>query len=135
MSNAIKAGALYFAIVFFVGFLLGTTRVLLLIPQFGETVSVLLEGPFILGASWFVCGYAVRRARVEATVASRFAMGVCAFGLLMIAEVLLGVVGFGRSIDEQIASYATTPGFLGLAGQILFGLFPVIRLYLIAEKN
>lgn len=131
--KAIKAGAAYFAIVFAIGFVLGTIRVLFLVPQFGETFAVLVEGPFILGASWFVCGFVVRRLSVEVRITPRLIMGACAFGLLIIAEIMLGVIGFGRTLDQQIAAFASISGLLGLAGQILFGLFPALRLFLFRE--
>ncbi|MEO1135008.1 MAG: hypothetical protein AAFW68_00180 [Pseudomonadota bacterium] len=134
MLNALKAGILYFGIVFLVGFLLGIVRILFLVPQFGETFAVLTEIPFILGASWLVCGFVVRRLSVEAQFSSRLTMGVCAFGLLMIAEILLGVIGFGRTLDQQLAAFVSEAGFLGLAGQILFGLFPVLRLFLFGDE-
>ena len=39
--RATKAGALYAVIVFLVGFILGTIRVLLLAPRLGETTAVI----------------------------------------------------------------------------------------------
>ena len=51
--RAIEAGALYAIIVFVIGFILGTIRVLLLAPRLGETMAVSLEVAFILTASWF----------------------------------------------------------------------------------
>ena len=53
--NTLKAGVTYFAIIFALGFAFGTIRVLILLPHMGEMAAVLMEGPFILGASWFVC--------------------------------------------------------------------------------
>jgi hypothetical protein len=48
-------------VVFFVGFILGTVRVLLIAPRLGETAAVLLETPVMLVASWFVCRWYVKR--------------------------------------------------------------------------
>lgn len=48
MFRATEAGALYAIIVFLIGFILGTIRVLLLIPRLGETIAVILEAPSIL---------------------------------------------------------------------------------------
>jgi hypothetical protein len=53
--QATKAGALYAIIIFVVGFILGTIRVLLLAPRLGETTAVIIEAPIMLAASWFVC--------------------------------------------------------------------------------
>ncbi len=124
----VLAGAVYFTIVFAVGFLLGTIRVLGLTPAFGETAAVLIEGPFILGASWILCGFAIRRFNVPAQASSRLVMGGVAFILLIAAETLLGVFGFGRPLSDVMARYATFVGAIGLTGQALFGLFPVLQL-------
>lgn len=126
--TAFKAGAVYFAIVFALGFVLGTIRVLILLPHVGEMTAVLMEGPFILAASWIVCGMLVRRFAVAAALAPRLLMGASALILLLIAELLLGVYGFGRSLSEHVAHYGEAPGAIGLAGQILFGAFPVLQL-------
>jgi hypothetical protein len=53
--RAIEAGALYATMVFLMGFILGTIRVLLLVPRLGETIAVIVEAPIALAASWFVC--------------------------------------------------------------------------------
>ena len=57
--RATKAGALYANIVFLIGFILGTIRVLLLAPRLGETTAVIAEVPVMLAASWFVCRWCV----------------------------------------------------------------------------
>lgn len=126
--TAIKAGAAYFAIIFALGFVLGTIRVLILLPHVGEMTAVLMEGPFILAASWFVCGTLIRRFVVAARMAPRLVMGAAALALLLLAELLLGVYGFGRTLSEHFAHYGTAPGAIGLAGQFLFGVFPILRL-------
>ncbi len=125
--TSVVAGAVYFAIVFAVGFALGTIRVLGLAPALGETTATLIEGPFILGASWLACGFSIRRFNVAANASSRLTMGAVAFALLIGAETLLGVFGFGQTLGDVFARYGTTAGAIGLAGQILFGLFPLLR--------
>lgn len=121
------AGVAYFASVFAVGFLLGSLRVLILEPALGPLAAVLIETPFILSASWLLCGYWIKRFAVPSSIAPRIAMGGLAFALLMLAETLLGIVGFGRSLGEIFTGFKTAPGALGLAGQALFGLFPLMR--------
>ena len=125
--RAVRAGAVYFAIVFAVGFLLGTVRVLILAPTFGDTIATLIEGPFILGASWVVCGFVIQRLHVPSETSHRLIMGAIAFAMLIGAETLLGVFGFGQSLKEVVARYATLAGSIGLAAQILFALFPLYR--------
>ncbi|MHA7871876.1 MAG: hypothetical protein ACX939_05960 [Hyphococcus sp.] len=127
--KAIAAGAVYFAAVFALGFVLGTLRVFVLEPIIGPLAAVLIELPFILGASWFVCGMLIRRFAVPAGVYARFFMGLVAFALLITAEYVLARYGFGRTGDEQLRAMASAPGAIGLAGQILFALFPLMQIY------
>jgi hypothetical protein len=126
MRRAIQAGAAYFGAVFLVGFALGTVRVLALVPRIGELRAVLLELPVILAASWALCGWAQRRFGVPPVARDRLAMGGVAFGLLMIAEAALSF-GLGRSPGDYLSSFATAAGAAGLAGQIAFALFPLVR--------
>jgi hypothetical protein len=47
-SSAMKAGLVYFASVFAIGFVLGMIRVPILAPLFGDFIAVLIELPIIL---------------------------------------------------------------------------------------
>jgi hypothetical protein len=121
---ATKAGALYAIVVFSIGFILGTIRVLLLAPRLGDTTAVIIEAPIMLAASWFVCRWCVDRLDVRRTVPVRSLMGLVAF--LVLAEVGLGAL-FGRSLVDQLASYGSPSGAIGLAAQLIFAMFPVIQ--------
>jgi hypothetical protein len=57
---------------------------------------------------------------------ARIVMGEIAFVLLILAEVVLGTL-LGRSVLAVFAGFATTAGLLGLAGQALFGVFPLLQ--------
>jgi hypothetical protein len=129
VAAAIRAGSFYALIVFLIGFILGTIRVLLLAPRLGETVAVSLETPLMLAASWFVCRWCVDRLDVPPTVPNRSMMGVVAFAVLIFAEFGLAVLVFGRSGAEVVASYASVPGAIGLAAQIVFAAFPVVQVW------
>jgi hypothetical protein len=126
--RATKAGALYAIIVFVIGFILGTIRVLLVAPRLGETIAVIAEAPFILTASWFVCRWCVDRLNVTRNVPARSVMGLVAFVVLISAEVGLGVV-LGRSLLEQLTSYESPAGAIGLGAQMIFAMFPVIQVW------
>ena len=127
MSPTLNAGFLYFAIVFATGFVLGTLRVFVILPLTGELAAVALELPIILIISWLTCRKLVAQFSVPAMAAQRLAMGALAFCLLMLAEVGLSVLAFDRSGAEYFALLQTTPGLLGLAGQIAFALFPLLQ--------
>ena len=117
--RAAKAGALYAVIVFLIGFILGTIRVLLLAPRLDETIAVIVELPMMLAASWFVCRWCVERLDVRRTVPARLLMGLAALLVLMSAELGLAAV-FGRSVVDQLAAYGSPAGAIGLAAQVIF---------------
>lgn len=125
--EAAIAGTVYFAVVFAIGFALGTVRTLWLVPRLGEELAVVIELPFMLAASWVVCGWVLRSRSVDARMGPRLLMGVVAFALLMLAEVGLSVVAFDRSPAEHVAELTTRRGLLGLAGQTVFALIPLLR--------
>ena len=126
MFRATEAGALYAIIVFLIGFIFGTIRILLLVPRLGETTAVIVEAPIMLAASWFVCRWCVDRLNVRRTVRAGSSIGSVAFVVLMAAEVGLGAV-FGRSKANQLAAYGSLAGAIGLAAQVIFAMFPVIQ--------
>ncbi|GJM15207.1 MAG: hypothetical protein DHS20C13_05340 [Thermodesulfobacteriota bacterium] len=129
MKQELKAGSAYFGIVFAVGFVLGTIRVLVLVPQFGELTSGLIEMPIILMASWIICSWLIIRFSVPRVWQSRLNMGIAAFVLLMVAELFLSILLFDNSINDHFNHYLKLNGSLGLAGQIAFAAFPIIQIY------
>jgi hypothetical protein len=54
-------------------------------------------------------------------------MGAVAFALLMIAELCLSMVLFGRSLIGHLEPYRSSSALLGLAGQLGFAAMPLIR--------
>lgn len=124
--RAAFAGLSYFLMVFAAGFVLGVFRTLFLVPRFGGTGAVAIELPFILAISWGACGLVLDRLPVR-TRAGRALMGAVAFLMLLGAEAVLSVLVLGLSAREFAASFAAPPGALGLAGQIAYGLMPLIR--------
>ena len=129
MATAIRAGVIYALIVFLIGLIFGTVRVLLLIPQVGETVAVSLETPLMLAASWFLCRWCVDLLDVPRRVGARAVMGVVAFTVLMLAEFGLSALVFGRSEAEFAASYSSVSGAIGLVAQIIFAIFPAAQIW------
>jgi hypothetical protein len=128
MIQALKAGAVYVALVFLAGFGLGVLRVLVVAPRLGAVVAVLIEAPAILVISWAVCRGCVARFGVAPAPGPRLMMGGSAFVLLMGLEVALSVLAFGRSLAEHLGGYLTLPGALGLAAQLGFAAIPLIQL-------
>jgi hypothetical protein len=127
LSRTLQAGIAYFGVVFALGFVLGTLRVLVLAPTLGSTGAVLVEIPVMLMVSWIVCGWLIARFAVPPNLGDRLLMGAPAIGLLLMAELGVSVLAFGRSVTEHIATYRETDALLGLAAQIAFAIFPVVR--------
>lgn len=126
MKASFQAGAAYFALVFALGFLLGTVRVLIFVPQLGEFYSGLIELSIILTAAWFICRWLVDRFKLGHQWRVRFAMVATAFVLLMVAELTMSLTLFGRSVFEHFSFYQSAHALLGLAGQVVFALFPML---------
>lgn len=127
MRAALLAGAAYFGIVFAAGFVLGVVRVTLLVPSVGEPAAVAIELPLMLLWSWWTCGRCLRRFAVPASLVARALTGGVAFALLMAAECGLDAALNGRDLAAHFARYRDPTALLGLAGQLLFALFPLLR--------
>lgn len=127
MVAATKAGVSYFAIVFAFGFLLGALRTMVLVPRMGEPVAVLLEMPVILTISWVVCKWSISFHAVPRHFFKRLLMGSLAFLLLMGAEFTLTALLMELSPDQFLLSLTSLPGTIGLIGQGLFALFPILQ--------
>jgi hypothetical protein len=119
----LRAAAAYWAAVFALGFVLGTIRVMWLIPLVGLTPATLIELPLILTGSWLAAGWVLRRFRIELPMEA-LAVGGLAFAILMAAECALAGVLSGQSPAQWLAGFRQPHALLGLAGQILFALMP-----------
>lgn len=128
--RSVRAGAVYFLAVFLAGFVLGTMRVLVLVPYMGEIAAVSLEIPLMLFISWVAAGRIISCLGVPALVMARLVMGGFAFVLLMLAEFGLSLWLFDRSLAAHLAHYSTWTGAVGLTAQVVFALIPVLRLNL-----
>ena len=128
MLVSIIAGALYAAVAFLIGFIFGTLRLMVLVPVLGDLTAVLLELPFILLASWFVCRWCVDRLGVCRSAQARALMSVVAFVVLMVVEFGLAIT-LGRPLVDQLAGFASPAGVIGLTAQVVFGLFPVVQVW------
>lgn len=127
MPAAIRAGFVYFLIVFAIGFGLGAIRVGFIIPRIGELAATLAELPVMLALAWPLCRRIVHRFGVPPGVSARLAMGLVAFGLLMLAELALSVTLAGRTPAQHWALYHGLAAQIGLAGQIIFAAFPLMQ--------
>jgi hypothetical protein len=100
----LKAGVLYFALVFGTGFVLGTLRTLWFVPRLGTRMAELLEMPVMLVVTIAAAWWTVRKLAVPPTPSRRFGMGGIALGLLLLAEFTVVLWVQGLSIREYLAS-------------------------------
>jgi hypothetical protein len=135
-QRAAVAGLAYFAIVFAVGFALGTLRVFVLIPRFGDHVTaVIVELPIMLAVSWIASQWLIARFDVPESFSARLVMGSLAFTTLLIAELGVSVFGFGRTPSAHLEQYRQLPALLGLAGQVAFAVIPAIQSATVSRKE
>jgi hypothetical protein len=113
----------YWAMVFALGFVLGTVRVLWLAPAVGLVAATAIELPVMLVASWWAARWLVRRFAITRAGAA-LAIGALAFTLLMAAELLLAVMLIGQQPAEWLAGFRALHAQMGLAGQVAFALMP-----------
>ena len=112
----------YVLTVFAVAFALGALRVSLVAPRVGPLLAVALELPLVLALSWAVAGRVLNRWPQT----PRPGLGLASFLMLMLLE-LATALALGQSLIQFLAAMTTLPGALGLAGQIGFGLIPLVR--------
>jgi hypothetical protein len=125
MKHALIAATVYFLILFTLGFVLGTIRVLLVAPWIGVLGATLIEVPLMLIAAFFTCRWAIGRWQVVPTVSARGAMALLFLALLALFETLVGVVLFGRTLAGTWSGLATPAGLIGLTAQAIAALLPV----------
>jgi hypothetical protein len=89
--RAALAAALYFAIVFVVGFLLRPIRVLWLEPTLGTTAAVACETPFLLGTMIVAARWTPRRLGLSLDSLLLVLMGIGALLLQQVADFALGI--------------------------------------------
>ena len=97
-----EAAALYFAIVFAAGFVLGPVRELWAVPRFGQRVAELIEEPIMLVAVVFAARRTVRRFRVSLGTTKSLGIGLIALGFLLGAELLVVLELRSLSVAEYI---------------------------------
>lgn len=121
----LKAGILYFAVVFGAGFLLGSIRILWVSPRLGVRAAELLETPVMIGVTIVAAGWIVRKLVVPPTLASRLGMGFIALTLLLLAEFTLVLWLRGISIRDYLASRDPVSGTVNYAALGVFGVMPL----------
>ncbi len=125
--NALAPAAAYFAIAFGAGFVLGTLRVLVIVPRIGERFAELAEMPVMFGVIFWAAGFVVRRFAPWRSRAALAWTGGMALALLVCAELLLSVVVQDRGLGEYLASRDPVSGSVYLLTLVVFAGLPAWR--------
>jgi hypothetical protein len=126
-ASGVRAGSLYFAVVFAAGVVLGVPRTLFIAPALGELTAVLLEVPAMLAIAWVACGWALNKADVASRVSQRLIVGAIALMLLLVAEVSLSFLLTGKTPLEHFLGYTQPSALIGLAAQVAYAGFPLFK--------
>jgi hypothetical protein len=122
----LKAGVLYFAIVFGAGFVFGSIRILWVVPRFGTRMAELTETPVMFVVIIVAARWIVRRLALPSTTSSRLGMGCVALGLMLIAEFTLVLWLRGLSISEYLVSRDPVSGTVYYVMLGVFAIMPLL---------
>lgn len=128
MNPMIRASFLYFALVMGAGFLLGSVRVLFVVPHLGERWAELAEMPIMAMVIVVAAGYILRRYPEVQTRGRALVVGFTALALSVSAELVLAVVLQSQSLAEYLASRDKISGSVYLVMLVAFALMPRLRL-------
>src|SRR6185295_1332399 len=133
--QVLRAAVTYCGVVFGTGVVLGTIRVLLVVPRLGERAAELIESPLMLMATTLTARWIIRRFPAGSAPLNALIIGFVALGLLVVAE--LGLVMLrGVAFSEYIASRDPVSGAVYLAMLLAFAIMPrlfVQRYYFCAQ--
>ena len=86
-NGPLKAGLIYFLLVFALGWVLGPIRELWAVPRFGRIAALLVEAVIMLIAMVVSSRWVMRRFNVPQTLGSTIPMGLVALAILAPAEI------------------------------------------------
>jgi len=130
----LKAGVLYFGIVFGAGFVLGPIRILWVVPRFGPRMAELMEAPIMLAVTVIAARWIFRRLVLPPTPSIRLGMGCIALGFMLIAEFTLVVWLRGLSISEYLASRDPVSGTVYYGMLVVFAIMPLVVASVLSHK-
>jgi hypothetical protein len=122
----VRAGIVYFALVFGAGFVLGSIRVPFLVPRLGERVAELIEMPFMLLVIFVSARFIAKHFALPTGLLIRLGCGLLGLGLMLAAELLLAVAMQDRSLGEYVAGRDPLSGAVYLAMLIVFAAMPLV---------
>ncbi len=128
--QTLKAAALYFAVVFGAGFVLGTARVIGIVPRFGPRIAELMEAPIMLLVIILAANWVFRRVSLPSTLPARLGAGLIALGFLLATEFTVVLKIRHLTISEYFASRDPLATTVYIALLLVFAVMP----FFVADK-
>jgi len=125
-GSVLKPAAAYFGLVFGTGFVLGAIRVPFLVPAFGDRIAELIEAPLMLVAIVLAARWVVRRPCAGCGPATLLAVGAIAAGLVLAADVAVGLGLRGMTLAQVFFDRDAVSGAVYYALIALFAAMPAI---------
>jgi len=122
--QVMKAGLVYFALVFGAGFALAPLRLLWLLPRVGERAAELIELPLMLVVSALAARWVLGRYCRDCRSGRRLAVGAIAVSLMLVAEFGLVLPLRGLGPLEYLATRDPVSGTAYYLALVLFALMP-----------
>lgn len=126
MTNALRIGGLYFAVVFAVGFVLGTVRTLWVTPQLGARTAELIETPIMLLVIAIAAHWLVRRYRYITASGVWLAAGLIGLALMLLVEFTLVLNLRGLSLAGYFATRDPIASAVYLVALGVFAILPLL---------
>lgn len=121
----LKAGMLYFVVVFGAGFVLGTIRTLWVVPHVGTRIAELVEAPVMLVVTIMAAKWVVRHFAIPSVASMRLGMGGIGLALLLAAEIGLAPWLRGLSVREYLATRDPVSGTVYYLMLVVFAIMPL----------
>jgi hypothetical protein len=124
--QVVKAGALYFALVFAVGFALGAIRTRWVVPRVGTRIAELMETPIMLVVPILAARWTVLHLAVPSVPSVRLGMGCTALVLMLGAEFGFVLWLRGLSIRNYLATRDPVSGTVYYVMLVVFAIMPLL---------
>ena len=122
----LKAAVTYFGLVFGTGFVLGTIRVLFMVPRFGARLAELIESPFMFAVTILAARWVVRKFRVSVRASDRIAVGLLAIILLIALELTIVLWLRGLSLADYFRERDPVAGTAYCLLVVVFAVMPLL---------
>ncbi len=131
----VNAAMIYFALVFGAGFVVGTIRVLWVVPVAGTRTAELLEMPVMLAAIILSARWVTRQCCVPLTTASRLGMGGIALALILLLDFTVVLWIRDLSFTQYVERFDPVAGTAYFVMLGLFALMPWFVAYAARPKG